>query len=97
VPDREDGAPEAEPPRGREEVVTPLVREGDAVEKEEAIVAVRDPDAGSVAPRLVPLAEALRDFERVAEAALAAERVRPADRAYLWAYFRALHDAARSR
>jgi hypothetical protein len=45
-----------------DEVVTPLAREGEKVEKDEALVAVKDPNAGSsTPPQTVPLSQALRD------------------------------------
>jgi hypothetical protein len=87
-----------EPPpaaaRMRDEVVTPLVREGDKVEKKKALVAVPDDLAGASPPRAVPLPEALRDFERVLERAVGDERLRPADRELVRRYLEALRAAA---
>jgi hypothetical protein len=74
--------------------VKPLVNEGDTVKKESAVVEVKDPDAGTKPPPAVPLADALRDFERVVERAVGSERIPPADREYLRRYFRALQRLA---
>ena len=81
-----------EPPRGPEEieVVDPFVRNDDRVEKEDAIVAVPDPEAGLEPPPPVPLAEALRDFDRILERAMQGERIRASDRSFLQRYFEAL-------
>jgi hypothetical protein len=77
--------------------VDPLDRGGPTVKKDTAVVAVRDEDAGTAPPPAVPLAEALRDLDRVLEQAVASERVLPADRAYLRRYLEALRRAAESR
>lgn len=93
APPEEGPAPEApptEPPPRREEAVTPLVNEGATVSKERALVAVRTPDGGTAPPPPVPLAEALRDLDRVLERAVGGESVPPAQRAYLQRYFRTL-------
>jgi hypothetical protein len=73
--------------------VTPLAREGPKVEKEKALVAVRDPEAGAAPPRAVPLEEALREFDRVVERAVSDERVRPADREFVRRYLESLRRA----
>ncbi len=65
------------------------------VHKEDAVVAVPDPKAGLEPPPLVPLEEALREFERVVERAMGSERIRGADQAFLLRYFRALEARAR--
>ncbi len=77
-----------------DEVVEPLSKEGEEVRKEKAVVAVKDPNAGSAPPRLVPVDEALADVDRVLERAVAEERVSPADRAFLLRYLEALRRAA---
>jgi hypothetical protein len=84
------------PPRGpaREEVVKPLVDPGATVRKEGAVVAVPDPDAGVKPPKRVPLADALREFEKVVESAVGGERLGPGDREFLLRYFEALRRAA---
>jgi hypothetical protein len=73
--------------------VTPLVREGPRVRKDDALVAVPDPKAGASPPRAVPIEDALRDFERVVESAVSDERVLPADRAFVRRYLEALRRA----
>jgi hypothetical protein len=73
--------------------VTPLSREGETVRKE-AVVAVKDPNAGTAPPREVPLSTALRDFEKVVERAIRAERVLPSDEAFVRRYLEALRKAA---
>ena len=74
--------------------MTPLSRDGETVKKDQAVVAARDPNAGSVAPEPVPLAEALKDWKGVVERAVASERVLPQDRAFLLRYLEALRRAA---
>jgi hypothetical protein len=76
-------------------VVTPLVDEGERVRKEEAVVAVRDPEGGTKPPEPVPLRDALADLERTLERAVPAERFRPSDREFLRRYFEALRAEAR--
>jgi hypothetical protein len=76
-----------------DEVVTPLVRDGPRVEKDQALVAVRDPNAGASPPRAVPIEEALRDFDRVVERAVGGERVLPSDREFVRRYLEALRRA----
>jgi hypothetical protein len=93
-PGEEPPPPPTTPPN--EVVVTPLVNEGDAVRKEEAVVAVRDPEGGTKPPPPVPLREALADLDRVVEKAVPAERFRPSDRDFLRRYFEALRAAARA-
>lgn len=89
----DEGAPP--PPPQRTEVVDPFVREGDTVRKEDAVVAVPDPDAAVKPPRRVPLEDALREFEKLEERAVGEERVAPRDRDLLTRYFEALRDAVR--
>jgi hypothetical protein len=74
----------------REEAVAPIVNEGTKVKKEAAVVPVRDPDAGLEPPKARPLAEALRDFEKVLEAAVGGERFSRRDHRLLLDYFRTL-------
>jgi hypothetical protein len=78
----------------RDEVVTPLAREGERVKKDEALVAVPDPQAGLVPPPPIPLARALTEFGPVVERAVLSERVLPADREFLRRYLDALRRAA---
>lgn len=88
--------PQPPPPEEeRVEVVDPLVREDRKVHKEDAVVAVPDPKAGLEPPPLMPLEEALREFERVLERAMGSERIRGADKAFLRRYFEALEARAR--
>ena len=96
APEGPDEQPTPPPPgEGPEEVVDPLVRhEDETVHKEDALVAVPDPEAGLEPPPPVPLAEAMREFERIVERALGDERVRGADRDFLLRYFRALRGDA---
>ena len=70
--------------------MTPLVKEGEKVKKDEALVAVPDDDAGSSVPKPVPLSEALRRFDRVLERAVGSEHLRPADKAFVQRYLEAL-------
>jgi hypothetical protein len=97
APDGEQPAAPPPMPPGREEVVTPLVGDGGSVEKERAIVAVRDPEAGTAPPNAVPLDRALREFERVVESAVPGDRYGPSDREFLLRYFRALRERAGAR
>lgn len=87
-PDPQEAPPE--PPRERTEVVEPFVREGEEVRKQDAIVAVPDPDAGVKPPERMPVRDALRDLERRLEQAVREERVAPADRDFLRRYFESL-------
>jgi len=91
-PEGPDEVPAPPPPgEGPEDVVDPFVRdEAETVHKDDAIVAVPDPEAGLKPPPPVPLSEAMREFERIVEQALGDERVRGADREFLLRYFRAL-------
>jgi hypothetical protein len=74
----------------REEAVSPIVNEGTKVKKDSAVVPVRDPDAGTEPPTSRPLSEALRDFEKVLEAAVGGERFSRRDHRLLLDYFRTL-------
>jgi hypothetical protein len=77
--------------------VDPFVREdARTVRKEDALVAVPDPEHGLAPPPQVPLREALQDLDAVVERAMGDERVRPADRAFLLRYFQALREAAQA-
>ncbi len=89
-------APPPPKPPGPTEVVQPFVRDPDAprVKKEDALVAVPDPDHALRPPSTVPLSDALRDLDRVIEHAMGDEHVSAADRAYLVRYFEALRRAA---
>ncbi len=90
--------PKPPPGPGPTEVVEPLVREdAPTVHKEDAVVAVPDPDAGLAPPPRIPLEDALRDFRRVVERAMADERVGAADREYLRRYFHKLRDLVGGR
>jgi hypothetical protein len=89
TPEGNEEAPKP-PPSGREEAVKPLINEGDTVKKDSAVVEVEDPNAGTKPPPAVPLAEALRDFDRLVERAVGTERIQAWDRDYLRRYFRAL-------
>ncbi len=83
--------PPAPPPApDRVEVVEPFAADAAPIRKDDAIVAVRDPDAGTEAPRFRPLEEALPDLDRAAEQALRREVLGADDRAYLLRYFDAL-------
>jgi len=97
VPEGPEERPAPPPPgEGPDEVVDPLVRHHDeTVRKEEAVVAVPDPEAGLEPPPQVPLSEALAEFERVVERALGDERARGADRDFLLRYFRLLREGAK--
>lgn len=81
--------PPPPPPSTRETAVTPLINPGETVRKEQAVVAVRAPDAG-VEPPPDPLGAALKDVPRAVERAISAERVPPRERAFLERYFRTL-------
>jgi hypothetical protein len=98
-PQAPDGEKPPEPPPtpGPTDVVTPLIDEGERVRKDEAIVAVRDPHAGTKPPDPVPLETALRDFDRIVETAVPPERFRPSDREFLKRYFEALRKAVERR
>lgn len=96
VPEGEPDEPPPPPEKERTEVVDPFVRDGDTVEKEDAIVAVEDPDSAVKPPKRVPLEAALRDFEKMKERAVAEEHIAPRDRAFVRMYFDALEKAARS-
>ena len=80
-----------------DEAVAPLDAKGDTVKKDQAVVAVRDENAGSVPPPPVPLEEALKDLERVVERAVSAEHVLPADRSFVRRYLEALRRAAEGK
>jgi hypothetical protein len=98
VPDGvEEKPPQPPPDTGREEVVTPLVAPGAKVQKERAVVAVRDPEAGTKPPPPVPLERVLQDFDRIVERAVPEERWRPSDREFLLRYFEALRREAAGR
>lgn len=86
--------PPPPPPSGREEAVRPLTHDGETVKKDAAVVEVRAPDAGTQPPPAVPLADALREFDRVVERAVGSERIPAADKDYLRRYFRALQRLA---
>ncbi|MHC5010912.1 MAG: hypothetical protein ACYTG6_08185, partial [Planctomycetota bacterium] len=92
TPDGAQPEPPLPPPdEGRVEVVDPFVRDdGEAVVKEDAVVAVPDPDQGLEPPRQVPLEDALLEFERIVERAMGHERISASDRAFLLRYFEAL-------
>ena len=97
VPGGEEEEPKPPPANDRQEVVQPFRGEGEAVEKEDAIVAVEDPDGGVKPPQRVPLEKALRDFEKQAEQAITREGISPRDRNYFRAYFEAFLREARKR
>ena len=86
--------PEPTPP-SRVEVVEPFTADAEAMQKDDAVVAVRDPDAGTQAPTYRPLDEALPELERSAEEALSRERLAPDERAFLVRYFDALRTRLR--
>lgn len=96
TPEGPEEQPAPPPPgEGPDEVVDPLIRHRDeTVRKEEAVVAVPDPEAGLKPPPQVPLSEALRAFDRIVERALGDERARGADREFLLRYFRLLRESA---
>lgn len=96
TPEGPDEQPVPPPPgEGPEVVVDPLVRHPDeTVLKEDAVVAVPDPEAGLKPPPPVPLSEAMRQFQKIVEHAMGDERLRAADRGFLLRYFRALRDGA---
>jgi hypothetical protein len=81
--------PPPEPP-GRIEVVEPFTRDAEAMQKEDAVVAVRDAEAGTEPPSYRPLDQVLPELERAAEHAVSGERLAPDERAYLLRYFEAL-------
>ncbi len=78
------------PPPEREEVVDPFVNEGDAVQKDDAVVAVEDPDGGVKPPQQVPLELALREFEKLKEREVSRAGFSSRDRDLLRRYFEAL-------
>ncbi len=91
MPEGEDPDPLPPPKEERTEVVDPFVRDGDdTVKKEDAVVAVEDPDAGVKPPKRVPIEEALRDFDKMKERAVGEERLSPRERTFLQRYFEAL-------
>lgn len=83
------------PPPTREEVVEPFVNEGDTVKKEDAVVAVEDPDGGVKPPKQVPLEQALRDFEKRKEREVGRESVPASERSFLRRYYEELQRAAK--
>ncbi len=85
------------PPPEREEVVDPFVNEGESIEKEDAVVAVEDPDGGVKPPKQVPLEEALRDFQKRKEREVAREAIPPGERAFLRRYFELLEQAVKGK
>jgi hypothetical protein len=85
------------PPPEREEVVQPFVNEGETVKKEDAVVAVKDPDGGVKPPKQVPLEEALRDFEKRKESEVARETIPASERAFLRRYFEQLERAVKGK
>jgi hypothetical protein len=89
--------PEPPPPTPRTEVVKAFQNEGEAVEKEDAVVAVEDPDGGVKPPKRVPIQEALRAFEKQAEKAVRREGISPRDRDFYRSYFDAFVKEARKQ
>jgi hypothetical protein len=95
VPD--EGQEELPPPPvpKREEVVQPFVNEGEAIEKDDAVVAVEDPDGGVKPPQQVPIEQALRDFEKVKEREVTREGIAAGERTFLRRYFDLLQRAVK--
>ncbi|MDA1194913.1 MAG: hypothetical protein O2894_06980 [Planctomycetota bacterium] len=92
-----DGQPEEPPPAPGEvedDVIEPFVGAGETVKKDDAVVAVEDPNAGVKPPPAVPLERALREFTKEAEAAIGAEGLSPGERAFLRRYFELLRKHA---
>jgi hypothetical protein len=97
-PPPQGGQPPPPPaPKTHDEVVTPLAREGETVKKDDALVAVKDPNAGTAPPQEIPLSQALLDFEKVVERAIRAERVLPQDEAFVRRYLEALRKTVSPR
>lgn len=92
----EEGEAPEPPPEIPEnpEVVEPFIRDGETVEKDDAIVGVEDPDSGVKPPPEAPIDPRLRKFERVLETTPGWERIPPSERAFLKRYFEALARAA---
>ena len=88
IPDGgEPKEPKPPPPDERVEVVEPFRGEGESVKKENAVVAVEDPDGGVKPPKRMPIEQALREFEKQRERAVNREGISPRDRAYYRSYF----------
>jgi len=95
VPDEGSEPLPPPPPPEREEVVQPFVNEGETVEKDDAVVAVEDPDGGVKPPKQVPLEQLLREFEKVKEREVSREGVAAGARSYLRRYFEQLERAVK--
>ena len=93
----EEREPDPPPPSGREEVVKAFQNEGEEVEKEDAVVAVEDPNGGVEPPKRLPIQEALREFEKQAEKEIRREGISPRDRDYFRTYFESFVKEARKR
>jgi len=98
IPDGgEPKEPKPPPPDERVEVVEPFRGEGERVKKENAVVAVEDPDGGVKPPKRMPIEQALREFEKQRERAVNREGISPRDRAYYRSYFEFFMREARKR
>ena len=96
VPDEgQEELPQPPTPQ-REEVVQPFVNEGETVEKDDAVVAVEDPEGGVKPPKQVPLEQALRDFEKVKEREVTREGIAAGERTFLRRYFDLLERAVKA-
>lgn len=89
-PAPEPPGPGPQPRGSREEAIVPFINPGETVRKERAVVAARAPEAALAPPPPQPLEEALREPARVAEQAVARERIAPADRDFVRRYFQVL-------
>ncbi len=96
-PDVGQEPPPPPPPPEREEVVEPFVNEGETVEKEDAVVAVEDPDGGVKPPKQVPLEQALREFEKRKEDEIAREGISARERSFLQRYFELLQRGVKGK
>ncbi|MDJ0975927.1 MAG: hypothetical protein QNJ98_15825 [Planctomycetota bacterium] len=95
-PQPDEPAPQPElqpPPPGDEHVVEPFVREGDEVEKDDAIVGVESEDAAVKPPPPTPNPTPPREFETQLEESVNWERIPLTERAFLKRYFEALRRA----
>ncbi len=94
APEGKEEEPLALPDKAQDDVIDPFVGDGETVKKDDAVVAVEDDDAGVKPPEQMPLAKALREFEKEREAAIGRDGISARERAFLRRYFELLRQHA---
>ena len=95
-PPKQDPPPKP-PEQQRVEIVEPNIDSDDLVRKEDAVVAVPDPQGGTKPPKPVPLEDAAPALRRARDQATRDSTLHEADRSFLRRYFEVLEKMAKRR